>query len=235
MYSAYAIDDNRESLNMFEKAFNKISGQLNAKISILYFSDPVEFMSRVNDNPPDIAVIDIVLGNESGVSLAEKIKACAPTVKLVFVTAFYEYAPDIFSTVPQGLLYKPLDEENLLLTFNRMIDLIKKEQNDYFVVRSGGVMFNIRFANLMYVECNARKISFHEVDRITQTTGKIGSYAELLPGYFLQSHKSFIVNVNFVRSLKGLDIELLNGETIPLSKHRSASFKNEYFDMISGV
>lgn len=67
----------------------------------------------LQDNSFDIAFLDINMPGRNGLELAEKIKDLSPSTKIIFVTAFSDYAVDAFRLFADGYLLKPVIEKDL--------------------------------------------------------------------------------------------------------------------------
>jgi hypothetical protein len=74
-----------------------------------------------------------------------------------------------------------------------------------------------------YIESDLRKIKFHMGDETVEAYGKLSELAGQLPQYFVQCHKSFVVNMTFVGELDSDCLLLASGERIPVSQKRRRS------------
>ena len=77
------------------------------------FSDCEEALRFVNDNPTDVAFLDINMRGMGGLALAEKITEARPNCKIVFCTGYEEYAIPAFKLHASGYLMKPIAPEDV--------------------------------------------------------------------------------------------------------------------------
>ncbi len=109
MFHAIVVDDENAALNRFERIASKdqrilIDGKFQ------YAEDAVAF---IKEHPVDIAFLDIEMPEISGLELAEKLMEIDPYIRVIFVTAYNQYALDAFRAHAIGYLLKPLDGAEL--------------------------------------------------------------------------------------------------------------------------
>ena len=80
---------------------------------VVRFSDCEEALAYVQNNPADIAFLDINMRGMGGLALAEKIIAARPSCKIVFCTGYEEYAIPAFKLHASGYLMKPISAEDV--------------------------------------------------------------------------------------------------------------------------
>lgn len=77
------------------------------------FTQPREALDWVEDNPVDLALLDIDMPDMSGLELGEKLQRINPKISIIFITAFSQYALDAYSVHPISYLLKPFDQARL--------------------------------------------------------------------------------------------------------------------------
>lgn len=81
--------------------------------SFLYPVDALKFIQERPDKP-DIVFSDIEMPGMDGITFALRVKNESPETKIIFVTAFPQYAVDAFRVRASGYLIKPLKKEDVL-------------------------------------------------------------------------------------------------------------------------
>jgi two-component system, LytTR family, response regulator len=123
------------------------------------------------------------------------------------------------------ILHKPLSWEQLHIVLadvhNRRSDAEVLMQISSQNVRR---LFNYDVNQLLYLEAHRQYTELHNVRGDTETFSyNLGYYEQQLnPHIFLRVHKSYIVNLAFVRSVRkfGQELEMINGTYIPISAER---------------
>ncbi|MGN0396062.1 MAG: LytR/AlgR family response regulator transcription factor [Coprococcus sp.] len=129
---AITVDDERPMLKMLTAAVSS-SPDIN---SIAEFSSCSSALEWVENNPVDIAFLDISMRGMGGLALAERIVEARPECKIIFCTGFAQYAVDAFRLHVSGYLIKPITAEAV----QKEIDYIKgiKEGEKLLTVKCFG-------------------------------------------------------------------------------------------------
>ena len=79
---------------------------------------------HIPNQKADLAFLDIELGDDNGLQLAQQLHTLVPTLNIVFATAYDEYAFQAFELNALDYILKPFDENQI----RRMLDKINKVQ-----------------------------------------------------------------------------------------------------------
>ncbi|QIA07628.1 LytR/AlgR family response regulator transcription factor [Draconibacterium halophilum] len=186
----------------------------------------IEAFNVISSQPIDLVFLDINMPEISGLSFAKSINN---SVKVIFTTAYREYAVDGFDLQAVDYLLKPISFGRLMqsinkyLSENQQVDFdeparIEPEQSESIFVRSDRKMIKINFPEILYIESLADYIKIHLVDKTVVTRETISSIEAKLPQQdFLRVHRSFIVAVNAINSFTSEIIEI-GKKQIPVSR-----------------
>ncbi len=117
MLKIIAVDDESTALKWFHRVASK-NPDVSIEGEFLYAEDAVDYIKK---RPADVAFLDIEMPEMSGLELAERLMEIDPFIKIVFVTAYGQYALDAFRAHAIGYLLKPLDGDE----FTEQIELLK--------------------------------------------------------------------------------------------------------------
>ena len=101
------------------------------------------------------------------------------------------------------------------------------------VLRCKSGISRIELEKLLYCEVLSRTLVFHLTDgRILESTGSMDELARQLAEYpcFLRPHRSFLVNMEYIRSITAKTLVLTDGAQIPIPHGRAADIKNQYLE-----
>jgi two-component system, LytTR family, response regulator len=118
MLHAIVVDDESAALKWFERVASTHE-ELSVDGVLLYAEDALAFVKK---NAVDVAFLDIEMPQLSGLELAELLMDADPYIKVIFVTAYNQYALDAFRTHAIGYLLKPLDSDELSEQLKLLID-----------------------------------------------------------------------------------------------------------------
>lgn len=196
---------------------------------------------------PDLVLLDINLGDGTSFDLLESIGFLP--FKVIFLTAFSEFAIRAIKVGALDYLLKPVEEPELItalqkVTSTSLTDAVQiavagdqyREENKRLVLRTQAYIQVVDFDDIMYCKSDAGYTTFFLSDgRKVVTSKTIKEYHSLLPlAQFLRPHQSFAVNFRFIdryrRGVDGGDIILKNGAEIPVATRR----KEEVIEAITG-
>ncbi len=198
----------------------------------------IEAFQIINSETIDLIILDINMPEISGLSFAKSINK---KIKIIFTTAYREYAIDGFDLRAVDYLLKPISFERLLQAVNKYMDesipvnnstqnMIVEDKSDFIFVRSDRKMIKINFADINYIESLSDYIKVHLSDKTVITRETITSIEAKLPKKdFIRTHRSFIVSISKIDSFTNEYLEL-NKNVIPISR----SYKNNVIERLEG-
>lgn len=103
------------------------------------------------------------------------------------------------------------------------------------VLKNRDGIIKIAFARLEYVEVVNKSLFFYFIDGVVrEVTASLTDIEEkLLPRpEFIKVHRSYLVNLSYVQSVRGESIVTYNGHTIPVARQRRSQVQNSYMDFL---
>lgn len=192
------------------------------------FESPLQAIPYLDEHTVDLIFLDIQMPDLSGTDFAELLKKY--NIKVIFTTAYSEYALQGFELNALDYLLKPI-------TFQRFLDAVQKypkqEQNasnqQTITIKSGYDLHKVNLKDILYIESSGEYVNYY----LTQgnkimANQSLTKLSNQLPNYFLRVHRSYIVNKNKVTSLKGRDL-LLDEIIIPISDSYYSKAKKDIF------
>ena len=88
--------------------------------NITGFIWPQEAIDYAKANRVDLAILDIEMGNSSGLELCRTLLGINPTTNVVFLTAYADYSLDAWKTEASGFILKPLTPEGVREQLNKL-------------------------------------------------------------------------------------------------------------------
>ena len=178
----------------------------------------------------NIIFLDISMTGMDGIETAKKIRDYDRNVKVIYVTNFTDYANLAFEVHAFGYLNKPIKKEEIYKQLNEARNY-SKEVNEpeliEFITTEGVVRLLPK--NIYYFEYFNRSVKIKAQDKIYILKEKIAVISRYMSQYgFLAPHKSFVVNLFYVKSIRGYDIFMMDGSVIPLSQKKSVEFREQF-------
>ncbi|MBQ2909931.1 MAG: response regulator transcription factor [Bacilli bacterium] len=201
------------------------------KDNIYGYTDYRKFLEDIKTRKCDILFIDIRLDNTNGIELIKENGNYLKGTKLIYITGYDEYIEDVFETELVYLIKKPLSKEKVEKAYLKAIEKINKE-NKVIVVKTLKETRKVKINEIYYIESDARLVNIHLKNEVLVSYGKLSDMEEMLKGNFLRTHKSYLVNLERVKSYKHNQVILDNGKVIPISRNSISKVKNEIFDYV---
>ena len=193
----------------------------------------LEAFEVIKSQKIDLLFLDINMPEVSGLSLAKMIRKES---KIIFTTAYRDYAVEGFNLKVVDYLLKPIAFDRFLEAINaffetssiaeRVDDKVEDSISDFFFVRSERKMVKVNFDSILYIESLSDYIKIYTQKNVIVTRETITNVEVKLPSQqFLRAHRSFIVSLKSIDSYTNEFIEI-NKKAIPISrKYKDAVLK----------
>lgn len=219
-YKIIAVDDEHLSTRLIEN-FAKKHERL---IYLQSFNDSETALQFVQENQVDIIILDIEMPEINGLEFAKK---CVPETKIIFSTAYHQFAIDGFNLSATDYLLKPYSPERFKDALEKAINRLDLEnmhssttspENAYIIVKSNYVNQKIPLEEIRYIESFDDYITIHLQDRdpviVRKSMKKI--LEEIPDGKLMRIHRSYAVSLNKVSKFQKSKVVI--GETeLPVS------------------
>lgn len=205
------------------------------------YSNIPDAVRAIKENKPDVLLLDVEIGEESGFDIFKHVPY--PDFKVIFITAYQQYAVQAFRFAALDYLLKPVDPDQLSKAINKAFDAMDREkfsmkiasffQNVESLTNKAKRIAlktaeNIHIVNLndiMYCESEGNYTTFFMADKsrimVSQT---LGDYEDLFNEYgFIRTHKSFLINLQFIKRYEkgeGGKIILNDNTNIPVATRK---------------
>ena len=181
-------------------------------------SNGEEAISMINELKPDLVFLDIQMPDLTGFEVLQNLDS---EPNIIFTTAYEQYAMKAFESYSIDYLLKPVREERLeqslqkLKTFGRMdnqtdFSVIKKMMEEInpnkkpvaFPVKQGDKIILVRFENISHLEASDKYVELYTVEgKKYLVDHTLTSLVEKLPGTFLRVQKSYIINKERIKEI----------------------------------
>ena len=175
-----------------------------------------ESVKLIKKEKPEVVFLDINLSGENGFDLLDLVDI---DFKIIFVTAYDEYAMRAFEVNALDYILKPLKKERIAKALERLLDnthtkLHRRQYtiDDTIFLSTGTRACFLKLKDICFIQadsCYSKIIVSEKVSKCSAKTLK--KWEELLPAHeFVRIHRSYIVNVNRIDKI----IKKANGNYI---------------------
>lgn len=184
-------------------------------------------------HPCDLLLADVMMPEVDGMELARFLRREKNGLSIVFISGNREMALRGYEVAADRYLAKPVSPEALQEAIRFCYHKTQQDEDLLFPFHKG--MKKIAPSEIVYVEIKGRKCRIVLENEEWDASCSINEVEKMLSGYrFVRCHQSFLVNYGYVRTLSALQIELKDGQTIPVSKHRIKEVRKCFFEYMEG-
>jgi len=235
---AILVDDEDKSNAYMQTLLQKHCPEIEVIATCNNFEDAYK---KITTYQPDIVFLDIEMPPYLGFDLL-KLFTTFP-FEVIFVTAFHQYAIEAIKFSALYYILKPVDPVELMnavqkakqkqndnsIRYNFLKNIVDEPSIKKLIIKGVSGISVIELANIQYLHADGAYTHFvmNNGEQII-TSKNLMEYEEMLiPKGFFRNHKSYIVNLKFVKSIVGREANeiLMNtGEKIPLAVRRKDAF-----------
>lgn len=169
----------------------------------------------------DLIFLDIQMKQPDGMETARLLRQRGNQSLLVFVTVLKECVFEAFEVQAYDYLVKPLDRRHFKKLMDRAVNFLKQNAAESIVIQRRISCEVILLSQIVYCEVIGRKIYIHLAEgKTTVYYERMESLERRLDGRFFRCHRSYLVNLDYIRGCSGGRVRLQQGEEIPVSRLR---------------
>ncbi len=216
------VDDNYLQIKLI-KSYINLRNDLKC---INSFVNPEKALEYSKQSHIDIAFLDVQMDNLNGIELGKNL---ANSTAIIFITSSPNYAFDAFKLDAIDYLLKPVELNN----FNKAVDkaiiylnakmLEKSElitaQKKFITISVDRKNYQIDTNDIIYIESKHEYFLIHTKTKNYLSLGSLKSLTMQLPQeHFIQIHKSYIINIEYINSYNSTEVELTNNIELPIGR-----------------
>lgn len=187
----------------------------------------------------DLYLLDIFMGNAmdgnamDGIELAKRLRGTQEDAAICFVSTSNDFYREAYDLYAMQYLLKPVQEAEVKKLLAKVAKSIAVNREQKLSVSSRGQTSSIPYTKILYISSREHTLTICCTDgTVQECKGKLNELALKVCGdTFMRCHQSFIVNMNHVDNLSGMDL-IVAGEQIPVSRRYYAEVKRRYQEML---
>lgn len=222
------IDDEPLAVDLLESYASKIED-----LEVIgTFNNALDALKVLREQPVDVLFLDIQMPEITGIEFK---KIISKDIKVIFTTAYSEYALESYDLDAVDYLLKPI-------TFQRFLKAVEKlntktvttasteaEKNDYLFVKTEYRHQKISFSDILYLKGLSDYVAIQTKDSKVLTLQNMKDFEKSLPkNKFIRVHKSYIVALEQIEFIERNRI-VIEGEYIPIG----ATYKDAFWNTIN--
>ncbi|MGL5175090.1 MAG: LytR/AlgR family response regulator transcription factor [Cetobacterium sp.] len=168
------------------------------------FENPIDALKYIEANEVDVVFLDINMPELDGMTLGKIIHRVNKNIKLVFISAYKDFAVEAFEIKAFDYILKPYSEDRIITLLENIVEKIKKIDSppkDYNIkkitVNSDSKMLVVSTDNILYIEADEKETNIFMKEIMYTSKLKISQLENILSEeLFFRCHRSYIVNID---------------------------------------
>lgn len=188
-----------------------------AQNHVARFKSAEELLFNYTPGRFDVLLLDIQMQGENGISLAKRIREFKDDATIVFITAVPDYVFEGYDVGAVQYLLKPVDERKLFDCLDTACEKTRdRKERVLFETDDGTAAVSVD--DIVYIEAVSRKTNIVLSDKTLTVNDTLSDFSKYLTNDFYKCHRSYIVNLRHISSIKKYDAVMDNGATVPVSR-----------------
>lgn len=218
MINIAICDDDSSFIATLKTLLNRYAEERQLDLHVLEFRDGTELLNSYN-TALDLIFLDIQMDKMDGLETAGKIRMVDSGVSIIFLTSMIQYALEGYQYNATNYIIKPMKYVRLKAEMDRWMQSYRPDRKPFLLVANDTGKYKVFIQDIYYIETFNRNLMIHS------STENILSYKkmkelekELEKHRFIRCHSGFLVNLFYVKRVEKLELELTNGDKIPISQ-----------------
>lgn len=208
-------DDDNVQIKNLRQLIDEWSLDKPFAVNISEYESAEQFLFEYADDPCGLLLLDIEMGGISGMELAKKLRAGGDMLPIIFITGYSDYISEGYDVEALHYLLKPVEKERLFSVLDRYA--VRRQRSEEIILSTSEGVRRVPAESIAYVEAFGRKTAVNLRDKTVLECNMSISEFENFSG-FIHCHRSYIVNLEQIRSITKTAVILETGEEIPLSR-----------------
>lgn len=188
-----------------------------------------QFLNKISSSKIiyDLVLLDIEMNEVSGLKVATELKKTFSNTHIVFITSHDEFALTGYEVSAFRFLVKPIQAPKLL----EAIEAVKKQILDKRTIQVQDMdRQTILYVNdILYLEAQNKNVKIVLREQSLYDKNGINFYTQcLVSDDFYRVHRSYLINFNYITFIEKLNVQMANGDLIPISRLRKKLFDEAF-------
>lgn len=224
-------DDDQDELQNISSILDTYIKERNATISYKVFRSATELLANTKSCKYDIYILDVIMPAVNGIEAAKEIRSFDKVASIAFLTSSPEFAIESYAVKACNYVLKPITKEKLFFALDDIMENTGHENQASIVVKSNEGIQKIFLSNITYIEAFNRRVIYNLISgKTVECISQISEVCDELLAYsqFIKPHRSYLVNMCYIDTIKNTEIVLQTSDSIPIAQRRSAEIKELY-------
>ena len=226
-------EDDTTQQNILTTALDSYRTPAGEHVQYDVYHNGLDLLASINTHPYDVLLLDILMPGFTGIETARGIRESNEKIPIIFLTTSQEFAVESYRVHAFDYLMKPVDQNALFETLDRAYAMTESTLEKSILVQTAKAVYVLSLSQIEFVEINNRTLSFHLIDgTVKSISGRLSDYEDALLKHpeFLKIHRSYIINMDFMKALNQKSFITLTGNEVPISRNLLPAIQRRYIE-----
>jgi DNA-binding LytR/AlgR family response regulator len=231
-------DDSEKDRNILMKFIKKLIDSENLDvdpdISLFTSGEELENCYIIGNGHFDIIFLDVFLSGKDGIRTAREIRKHDSKCLIIFTTVSTAHALDSYSVFAYSYLVKPISINKFKTVFLRANEEIYSKKQKNLCIRTGAKLYTIHHSDIKYITSRGKKIFvFDRQNEVIDGFYKLDDIQAMINDTrFIRSHKSYLVNMDYIKSVEKYHFILNDNTIVPIRQKEFSKIRQKYYEYI---
>ncbi len=229
-------DDNLNIVDEVKNLLDEYALRKNLSLDISTFNDGQAVLE--SDERFNIAILDVEMPGCNGIELGKILREKNRHIVLMYITSHKKYLDEALNLNAARFFEKPIDSKRF---YDGLDNALKRIDNTTikFFLKEYNASVRINANDIIYVEIEPighRKTKVVTEEKTYISSNKIAFWEEhLISSLFVKTHKSYIINMEYITKYENNTLQLDGKYNIPISRNYQSSVHKAFIRYMTGM
>lgn len=226
-------EDDTTQQNILTVALDSYCTPAGEHVQYDVYHNGLDLLASIHTHRYDVLLLDILMPGFTGIEVAKEVRQSNEKIPIIFLTTSPEFAVESYRIHVFDYLMKPVDQSALFETLNRAYTATATALEKSIMIQTAKAIYVLSLSQIEFVEIYNRTLSFHLIDgTVKSISGRLSDYEDALLKHseFLKIHRSYIINMDFMKVLNKKSFITLTGNEVPISRNLLPAIQKRYIE-----
>lgn len=223
-------DDEPDQIEYLSAAVHKWADEAGKPCAVRTFSNAEAFLFACGeDGICDILLLDIEMGDISGIDLARRIRDAGSRAEIIFITSHFEFAGEGYEVDALHFLTKPVAKQKLFQVMEKAA-VRRTLAPPSVAIYSEGETVRLYETDILYVEAFLHYLSVYTQGKEYRVKESLSSFEARLSHDFFRIHRSYLVSLRHVTKISRTVVTIDGKTELPLARGKYDAINRAFIE-----